>query len=51
LEADLSPWAGKRIRLKLIADVGPADNPTGDHACWAEMRIESAAPAIAHLPS
>lgn len=45
-EADLSSWAGKRIRLKLIADVGPGDNPNGDHACWADMRIESAQPLL-----
>ena len=44
IEADLSSWAGKRIRLKLIADVGPADNSSGDWACWTEMRIESAQP-------
>ncbi len=41
LEADLAPWAGKRVRLKLVADVGPADNSSGDWACWAEMRIET----------
>ncbi len=46
LEADLSPWAGKRVRLKLIADVGPKDNSSGDWACWAEMRIESKGPAL-----
>jgi hypothetical protein len=26
LEADLSPWAGQRVRIKLIADVGPANH-------------------------
>jgi len=44
IEADLTAWAGKPIRLKLIADVGPADNSSGDWACWSEMRIESAQP-------
>ncbi|HEY3322128.1 MAG TPA: hypothetical protein VGP72_16805 [Planctomycetota bacterium] len=40
IEADLSPWAGKRVSIKLIADVGVKDNSSGDWACWAEMRIE-----------
>jgi hypothetical protein len=47
LEADLSPWAGRRIRLKLIADVGPADNSAGDWARWADIRVESAQPVPA----
>jgi hypothetical protein len=41
LSADLAPWAGRRIRLEFISDVGPADDSSGDWACWAEMRIES----------
>ncbi len=47
LEADLSPWAGKRVQVKLIADVGPADDSTGDWAAWADLRIESLRPALA----
>jgi hypothetical protein len=39
IKADLSPWAGKNVRLRLVADVGPKDNSSGDWACWAEMRI------------
>jgi len=46
LEADLSAWAGKRVRIKLIADVGPADNSAGDWACWAGVRIESLRPML-----
>ncbi|NOY79778.1 MAG: hypothetical protein GXP31_02110 [Kiritimatiellaeota bacterium] len=42
IAADLGPWAGKTLQLKLIADVGRADNSSGDWACWADMRIESA---------
>ncbi len=42
IRADLGPWAGKTVQLKLIADVGRADNSSGDWACWADMRIESA---------
>jgi len=34
--ADLSPFAGKTIRLKLIADVGPNDNSQADWASWGE---------------
>ena len=41
LEADLSRFAGKRIRIKLIADVGNADNSSGDWACWADMSLKS----------
>ncbi len=44
LEADLSPWTGKSVRIKLIADVGPADNSIGDWAAWADMRLESLQP-------
>ena len=40
IEADLAPWAGKQVRIKLVADVGPNDNSIGDWACWADVRIE-----------
>ena len=46
LEADLSPWAGKPIHIKLIADVGPKDNSSGDWAAWADLRIESLKPQL-----
>jgi hypothetical protein len=46
LEADLSPWAGQRIRLKLIADAGPRDDSTGDWAAWADLRIETIEPFL-----
>jgi hypothetical protein len=46
LEGDLTPWAGKTVRLKLIADVGLGDNSVGDWACWSEMRIESREPVL-----
>ncbi|NUQ65530.1 MAG: immunoglobulin domain-containing protein, partial [Pirellulales bacterium] len=46
LEADLSPWAGRRVQIKLISDVGPEDNSSGDWACWSGMRIESLRPAL-----
>ena len=41
LEADLSPWAGQTVRIKLIADVGPGDNSSGDWAAWTGLKIES----------
>jgi len=39
LQADLSKWAGRRIRLRLMADVGPADNSQADWAVWGEPCI------------
>ncbi|MFZ2642461.1 MAG: hypothetical protein WA117_15810 [Verrucomicrobiia bacterium] len=46
LEADLSRWAGRTIRVKLISDVGPANNSSGDWACWANPRIENREPVL-----
>ena len=46
IEADLSKWAGQKVRLELISDVGTRDNSSGDWACWAEMRIESLHPVL-----
>ncbi len=48
LAADLSPWAGRKIQVKLIADCGPADNTSGDWACWAEMKVQSTQPVLRH---
>jgi hypothetical protein len=44
LEADLSPFAGQTVRLRLIADVGPNDDSTADWACWGEPVIIVASP-------
>lgn len=41
IEADLSRWAGTSVRLKLVADAGAKDDPSGDWAGWGDMRIES----------
>jgi hypothetical protein len=41
IEADLTPWAGQEVQIKLISDVGVEDNSSGDWACWADMRIET----------
>ncbi len=46
LEADLSRWTGRRVQLKLISDVGPANNSSGDWACWTDMRVESLEPVL-----
>ena len=46
IEADLSQWAGQKVRVQLISDVGPQDGSSGDWACWAEMRIESLNPVL-----
>lgn len=46
LSADLAPWAGQDVRLRLVTDAGPADNSSGDWACWSAMRVESARPVL-----
>ncbi len=46
IEADLSPWAGRSVRIQLVADVGPADDSGGDWAAWATLRIESREPRL-----
>lgn len=46
IEGDLSPWAGQAVRIKLISDVGPKDDSSGDWACWADMRFESLKPVL-----
>jgi len=46
LEADLEPWAGQQVSIRLISDVGRKDNSSGDWACWAAMRIESASAVL-----
>lgn len=49
LEADLTPWAGQSVGIKLISDVGGADNSVGDWACWADLRIETLQPTLFRL--
>jgi len=46
LECDLARWAGRKVRLKLVSDVGPADNSSGDWACWADLRVQSSRPVM-----
>ena len=42
LAADLSPWAGKRITLDLISDVGPNDDSTTDWGVWGDITLTPA---------
>ena len=35
----LQRWAGKRVRLKFIADCGPRNNCTTDQGYWADVRL------------
>jgi hypothetical protein len=36
---DLGKFAGQRVILTLITDVGPGDNSNSDWACWGDPRI------------
>lgn len=44
--ADLTQWKGRRVRLRIVADVGQADNSTADWACWAEPAIRLNEPRL-----
>lgn len=44
-EADLSPWAGKAVTLRLEVDHGPMTG-TADWAAWGRPRIESGARSL-----
>ncbi len=37
-EVDLSAFAGKAVKLKLVADCGPNDDTTADHALWGDAK-------------
>jgi hypothetical protein len=38
----LADWAGEHVRLKFVADCGPEDNATTDHAHWGDVKIVGA---------
>ncbi|MCD6352094.1 MAG: hypothetical protein J7M26_08235, partial [Armatimonadetes bacterium] len=38
-EVSLERWSGKKVTLRFIADCGPKDNTTTDHAAWADVRL------------
>lgn len=35
----LGQYAGKRVRLKFVADCGPNDNAVTDHGLWADVKL------------
>ena len=35
----LAEWSGRRVSLKFVADCGPNDNSTTDHAYWADVAV------------
>lgn len=43
VQLDLSPYAGKPIVLEFVTDAGAKSDPSDDRACWADIRITSAA--------
>ena len=46
VRADLSGFAGQRVKLRLIADPGPADNSQADWGCWAEPVVSLVTPVV-----
>ncbi|MHB8996120.1 MAG: hypothetical protein ACYC63_12815 [Armatimonadota bacterium] len=46
IEADLSQWAGQKVRIQMISDVGKDDNSSGDWACWSKMSLQSLKPVL-----
>jgi hypothetical protein len=38
-EVSLDRWGGRDVRLRFVADAGPNDNSTTDHAYWGAARI------------
>ncbi len=61
-KVDLSPFAGKRVTIKLISDVGPANDSNSDWSCWGQPRVllgdrvmavevHNEKPGVAFLPS
>ncbi len=39
ISADLTPWRGQDVTLRLITDSGPNKNSEGDWGCWGDMEI------------
>ncbi len=38
-EVPLATWAGRRVRLRFVADCGPKDHTVTDHAYWSEAWV------------
>ncbi len=51
IEGTLAPWAGQRISLLLITDVGEKNNSSGDWGAWADLRLEPPEPAYEWAPA
>ena len=49
--ADLTPWAGRTVRLTLTLDPGPAGDTNGDWAGWGDVQVVEAARAGGVLAS
>lgn len=45
----LAAWAGRRVRLKFVADCGPQDNTTTDQGFWGDVKIVRAGVAEADI--
>lgn len=45
-QADLSPWRGQQIRIKLFADAGKDAAPRSDQSCWADLRVIATQPTV-----
>ena len=46
IEADLTPWAGRKIQLRLLMDIGPALDSSGDWGAWGDLRITRREPRL-----
>lgn len=46
MKLDLSPFAGRQVTLKLIADPGPDNNTAADWACWGEPSVRVKDPGV-----
>lgn len=48
----LDQFAGKRVRLKFVADCGPRNNATTDHGYWGDVRlVDRSTPAAEGTPA
>lgn len=43
-QVDLTPWAGRRVTLRFLADAGPEGNSTADHGSWADVWVDGGGP-------
>ena len=43
IEADLAPWRGQLVKLMLVSDCGPANDPSCDWSGWGDIRLTTGA--------